>query len=86
MSCCKFFCKIMRSPKNLMMIFMLLISISKPHLFLRMLISTDKARVLWLIIDPFVMKEIFNRSIERLLYEATYSILYVLYSIVFWVW
>ena len=65
---------------------MLLISISKPHLFLRMLISTDKARVLWLIIDPFVMKEIFNRSIERLLYEATYSILYVLYSIVFWVW
>lgn len=64
-------CRVLRRPTNFSMILITLISITK---------------ILWMSIDPFVLKSVLHRSVERLLSELIYSLLYALYGTVLLVW
>jgi len=48
--------------------------------------SISFTRILWLAIDPFGYHLVLHRSIERVLFETTFSILFWIYAIVLWVW
>jgi len=68
---CRFFFRIMKSPYNLCQMAIFLVSL---------------VRVIWLAVDPFGYYDIVHRSVERLLAEMTYSLLFLVYTIVLWVW
>jgi len=60
-----------RSPKFLSLIIILVICV---------------LRIIWFTVDPFIMKGLWNRSLERVLYECVFSFLYMLFSIILFVW
>ena len=60
-----------KNPVNMSMLMVLLICITK---------------LLWITIDPYIFYGILHRSVERVLAEIIYSLLYCLYSMVLMVW
>lgn len=67
----KLYINMIKSPKHLSLILISIISI---------------LRILWLLLDPFLMFYRINRAIERILFEIIYSLLYTLFSIILFVW
>ena len=80
-----FFKTVMRSPYNLCMMAISLICIRRLLIYFKFQFYL-LVRILWINIDPFLFLGIWNRSIERLLYEIVYSLLFSIYSIILWVW
>jgi len=66
-----FVIKTLRSPYNLAMLSIFLICL---------------LRILWLSIDPFGYHLVLHRSIERVLFETIFSVLFWIYAIILWVW
>lgn len=67
----RLFDRLFRSPKNLCLLYLILIGV---------------LRTSWLLTDPLRLKEVMNRTEERLLYETVYPLIYGLYSSVLLVW
>jgi len=68
---CSFVFHAIRSPYNLSFVCILILALT---------------RIVWLAADPFLYDDGMNRSLERVLSEIAYSLLFIIYANVFWVW
>jgi len=56
------------------------------NLLMRIIILICLTQILWLAIDPFDYNNVFNPSLERFLFEVSYTFMSMIYAIVFGVW
>ena len=68
---CKLYFSMSKSPMNICLIQMMLLSIMK---------------IIWIMTDPFTMENIMPRHYERILGEITYSVLFAIYGVILLAW